>query len=100
MAMQSRYIYSGTKEHPVYVDCVKASHSSGKWPIVMLHGGFHNGSAYLSTPDGRDGWADEFARRGHDVFVMDWPGHGAYCFQKSAQPLCLLTRLVAPSLGG
>jgi len=76
MAMQSRYIYSGTKEHPVYVDCVKASHSSGKWPIVMLHGGFHNGSAYLSTPDGRDGWADEFARRGHDVFVMDWPGHG------------------------
>jgi len=74
--MQCRYIYSGTTEHPIYVDCLKALESSGKWPIVMLHGGFHNGSAYLSTPDGRNGWADEFARRGHDVYVMDWPGHG------------------------
>lgn len=74
--MQGRYLYSGTAEHPVYADHVKAETNAGKWPIVMLHGGFHNGSAYLSTPDGRDGWADEFARRGHNVYVMDWPGHG------------------------
>ena len=74
--MKQRFFYSGTAEHPVYVDVLAAEEKTGKLPIVMLHGGFHNGTAYLATPDGREGWAAYFCRRGHDVHVMDWPGHG------------------------
>ncbi len=69
--------YSGTSEHPIYVDVVPALNSgTPKLPVVMLHGGFHTGSGYLTTPDGRPGWAHHFAERGHEVYVPDWPGHG------------------------
>ena len=74
--MARNYLYSGTAEHPVYADIVAAQPAAHRSPIVMVHGGFHNGTAYLATPDGREGWAPFFARRGHDVYVMDWPGHG------------------------
>ncbi|SFC49923.1 Pimeloyl-ACP methyl ester carboxylesterase [Polaromonas sp. OV174] len=74
--MQRTYLYSGTAEHPVFADVLTAEGESRKPPIVMIHGGFHNGTAYLATPDGREGWAVFFSRRGHDVYVMDWPGHG------------------------
>lgn len=69
--------YSGTTAHPVYVDWLTpVATTHAKAPIVMLHGGFHTGSAYLATPDGRQGWAQYFARLGHPVYVADWPGHG------------------------
>jgi pimeloyl-ACP methyl ester carboxylesterase len=42
----------------------------------MLHGGFHTGACFLSTPDQRPGWAQLFAAQGHVVYVLDWPGHG------------------------
>lgn len=74
--MKRTYIYSGTAEHPVYADVLAAEGTHDKPPIVMVHGAFHNGTSYLATPDGRAGWAVFFARRGHDVYVMDWPGHG------------------------
>lgn len=74
--MARNYLYSGTAEHPVYADILAAQPGAQRPPIVMLHGGFHNGSAWLATPDGREGWAPFFARRGHEVYVMDWPGHG------------------------
>jgi pimeloyl-ACP methyl ester carboxylesterase len=69
--------YSGTAENPVYADHIPARPTvTAKAPIVMLHGAFHTGAAYLTTPDGREGWAPYFASRGHDVYVVDWPGHG------------------------
>lgn len=74
--MNRTYLYSGTVQHPVYADVVLAIGGARRAPIVMLHGGFHNGTAFLATPDGRPGWASFFAQRGHDVYVMDWPGHG------------------------
>ncbi len=67
----------GTLSHPVCVAHVQAVPGQvARLPIVMVHGGFHTGQAYLATPDGRDGWAQLFARRGHDVYVPDWPCHG------------------------
>jgi len=69
--------YSGSAAHPIYVDVVPAAlANAGKPPVVMIHGGGHTGACYLSTPDGRPGWASIFAAAGHDVFVPDWPGHG------------------------
>ncbi len=45
-------------------------------PILFLHGGGHTGACYRTTPDGRQGWADDVAQRGWPAIVADWPGHG------------------------
>lgn len=67
----------GTPSHPVWVAHLPALPSAvARLPVIMIHGGFHTGQAYLCTPDGRKGWAHLFARRGHDVYVPDWPCHG------------------------
>jgi pimeloyl-ACP methyl ester carboxylesterase len=46
------------------------------YPIVMVHGGSQTGSGWISTPDGRDGWATYFVRRGYAVYVIDQVGRG------------------------
>ncbi len=72
-----RVHYSGAASHPIYVDCQWAPVRGGTKPgVVMVHGGGHTGSCYLTTPDLRPGWAPRFAAAGRDVFVPDWPGHG------------------------
>ena len=73
----ARSFYSGTSTHPIYVDhCRRQSNGPAKAPVVMVHGGYHSGTCYLTTPDLRPGWAPRFAAAGRDVFVPDWPGHG------------------------
>lgn len=44
--------------------------------IVLVHGAMHTGEHYLRTPDGRKGWAYDFAAAGYRVLVPDWPGVG------------------------
>jgi pimeloyl-ACP methyl ester carboxylesterase len=44
--------------------------------MVLVHGGGHTGACYLSTIDGRPGWAYDFVRHGHRVVVPDWPSIG------------------------
>ncbi len=57
-----QYMLPATKRHP--------------YPLVMIHGGGGQGTDWLQTPDGRDGWADYFVADGWDVYVVDRPGHG------------------------
>jgi pimeloyl-ACP methyl ester carboxylesterase len=45
-------------------------------PWILVHGGGGQGTDYLTTPDGRLGWARLLVARGHTVFVVDRPGHG------------------------
>jgi pimeloyl-ACP methyl ester carboxylesterase len=45
-------------------------------PIVMVHGSNHTGATYETTPDGREGWATYFVRRGFPVYVVDHSGRG------------------------
>lgn len=76
-AVACRAFLSGTVDNPIYVDRVFPDRRTrGRLPVVMLHGACHTGLCYLSTPDGRRGWADHFAGVGHEVYVVDWPGHG------------------------
>ena len=51
------------------------------WPIVMIHGGSQTGSNFTGTPDGREGWAQFFLRRGYAVYVVDQPGRGRAAYQ-------------------
>ncbi len=46
------------------------------FPIVMIHGGSQTGTNFTGTPDGREGWAQYFLRRGHAVYVVDQVARG------------------------
>ncbi|NNE91593.1 MAG: hypothetical protein HKN23_08100 [Verrucomicrobiales bacterium] len=52
---------------------VKPAKTTAKFPVIMVPG--HNLSSYiyLTTPDGRDGWAQQFADAGYEVFVINDP---------------------------
>jgi pimeloyl-ACP methyl ester carboxylesterase len=45
-------------------------------PIVMIHGGSQTGTNFTATPDGREGWAQHFLRRGYAVYVVDQVARG------------------------
>ena len=53
-------------------------------PIVLVHGGGLTGMSYETTPDGREGWATYFVRKGHAVYVVDTPGRGRSGFNATA----------------
>ena len=40
-------------------------------PVVMVHGSWHTGKTYGTTPDGREGWSTYFLRKGFPVYVVD-----------------------------
>jgi pimeloyl-ACP methyl ester carboxylesterase len=44
--------------------------------IVLVHGSNHSGATFDTTPDGREGWATYFARKGFPVYVVDQVGRG------------------------
>src|ERR1700730_3471040 len=46
------------------------------YPIVMIHGGGQTGTNFTGTPDGREGWAQFFLRRGYAVYVVDQVARG------------------------
>jgi pimeloyl-ACP methyl ester carboxylesterase len=45
-------------------------------PVIMVHGFNHTGVTYETTPDGREGWATYFVRKGYPVYVVDQAGRG------------------------
>ena len=51
------------------------------YPVVLIHGGYGQGSDWLTTPDGRRGWASAFLAEGYKVYVIDRPGQGRNPFQ-------------------
>lgn len=62
-------------------------------PIVMVHGGQQNGTNWTGTPDGREGWAQYFLRRGHAVYVVDQVARGRSPWHEKAHgPLAPLSR--------
>jgi pimeloyl-ACP methyl ester carboxylesterase len=46
------------------------------YPVVLIHGGYGQGSDWISTPDGHRGWATLFLEQGYQVYVLDRPGQG------------------------
>lgn len=52
-------------------------------PVVFIHGMTHTGKAWETTPDGRMGWDEYFARRGHPVYLPDQVGRGRSGFNQA-----------------
>lgn len=100
--------HGGTADLPIYVDLITPAHADATAPaMILLHGAFHTGACYLTTPDGRPGWARYFAARGYRVHVVDWPGHGrsptfegfaAMTGKAMAASLLALLRQVGPAV--
>jgi pimeloyl-ACP methyl ester carboxylesterase len=59
-----------------YVEYQIPKNRAHPFPIVMIEGGGQSGSNFTGTPDGREGWAQYFLKRGYAVYVMDQPGRG------------------------
>src|SRR5207253_6889521 len=60
----------------MYVEYMIPARRTHPYPIVMVHGGGQTGTNFTGTPDGREGWAQYFVRRGYAVYVVDQPGRG------------------------
>lgn len=60
----------------MYVERIHQTSASPHPRIVMVHGTDQTGLCFLQTPDGRPGWAYDFARLGWDVYVVDQVARG------------------------
>jgi pimeloyl-ACP methyl ester carboxylesterase len=60
----------------IYAEFRIPAHQTHPYPVVMVHGGSMSGTNYTGTPDGREGWAQYFVRRGYAVYVIDQVGRG------------------------
>jgi len=73
------------------------------YPVVMIHGGSQTGTNFTGTPDGREGWAQYFLRRGFAVYVVDQVARGRAAYAapvygpvNAAKLLRVQERFVAP----
>jgi pimeloyl-ACP methyl ester carboxylesterase len=73
-------IDSGIEGSPMvgqmYVEYFIPRRRTAPHPIVMIHGGSQTGTNFTATPDGREGWAQYFVRRGYAVYVVDQVARG------------------------
>lgn len=60
----------------MYVEYQIPADRKHEYPIVFYHGGGPHGSYWWSRPDGGEGWATLFVRKGYAVYVVDRPTFG------------------------
>src|SRR3954464_8592595 len=60
----------------MYVEMGIPQKQTHPYPIAMVHGGTRSGTTFTGTPDGRESWAQYFARRGYAVYVVLARGRG------------------------
>ncbi len=60
----------------MYVQFQVPAKPRSPYPVVMIHGGGQTGVNFVSTPDGRRGWADYFVSQGYATYVVDQPSRG------------------------
>lgn len=65
----------------LYAEFQIPARQTQRWPVVMVHGGAQSGTNFTGTPDGREGWAQYFLRRGYAVYVVDQPGRGRAAYE-------------------
>jgi pimeloyl-ACP methyl ester carboxylesterase len=60
----------------MYVEALSPQRIKHRYPLVLIHGGAQTATNWLTTPDGRPGWADYFLSRGYQVYLVDQPARG------------------------
>jgi pimeloyl-ACP methyl ester carboxylesterase len=69
----------------MYVEYMIPQRIRHRYPVVMVHGGSQTGTNFTGTPDGREGWAHYFVRRGYAVYVVDQVARGRAANWSQAQ---------------
>jgi pimeloyl-ACP methyl ester carboxylesterase len=93
IARQGNFFVGGgyDESHPdipwvgqMYVQYQIPAEVTQPYPVVLVHGGSQTGQQWWQTPDGREGWAQFFTRRGYEVYVVDQVARGrsAYPYQR------------------
>jgi pimeloyl-ACP methyl ester carboxylesterase len=87
------YLFAGGKYYSVagkdvmagqiYAEYQIPARQTHPFPIVMVHGAIQTGTNFEGTPDGREGWAQYFLRRGYAVYVIDQPGRARASYQSA-----------------
>lgn len=68
----------GTTTHVDHANTFYQIPASGNGiPVVFLHGYGQTRTGWQSAPDGREGWADLFLKKGYSTFLVDQPRRGA-----------------------
>jgi pimeloyl-ACP methyl ester carboxylesterase len=78
------YVEAGGKQvltGQLYAEFQIPQNRTCPYPVIMVHGGSQSGTNYTGTPDGREGWAQHFLRRGYAVYVVDQVGRGRAAYQ-------------------
>jgi len=83
---KSSYFFVGSKIDPsvegsapvgqMYVEYMIPQRLRHRYPVVMVHGGSQTGTNFTGTPDGREGLAQYFVRRGYAVYIVDQVARG------------------------
>ena len=65
----------------IYVEHWIPAQVKHPYPVILIHGGYGQGSDWISTPGGspgspRRGWASLLLEQGYKVYVLDRPGQG------------------------
>jgi len=76
----------------MYVERLEPTQRAHPYPLVLIHGAAQTGVNWLTTPDGRQGWAQWFAEHGWDTYVVDQPARGRSAWQQDLNgPLQMLS---------
>ncbi len=78
--------YAGPPEAQVmqgqmFVESLTPERVLHPYPLVLIHGGAQTANTWLTTPDGRQGWADWFVDQGWVVYLVDQPARGRSAWQ-------------------
>ncbi|MET4247245.1 alpha/beta hydrolase [Bradyrhizobium sp. LA6.7] len=65
----------------MFVEALIPEHPTHPYPLVMIHGLAQSGTNWMSTPDGRQGWAEWFVSHGWTVYMVDQPARGRSAWQ-------------------
>lgn len=66
----------------MYVNFMIPQETKDSSSLVFIHGITLSGKTYETTPDGRMGWNEYFARKGYPVYVVDQVGIGRSGFNQ------------------
>ncbi len=80
LSLDPRYAASGTITiDQVYVHYQVPAKAKRHYPLTLIHGCCLTGKTWETTPDGRMGWDEYFARKDFPVYVVDqaWRGRSA-----------------------
>ena len=79
-------VYSGpatarVMQGQMFVEALIPQRVTHPYPLVLVHGGAQTAMNWMTTPDGRKGWAQWFAEEGWKVYMVDVPARGRSAWQ-------------------